>query len=52
MLDLLGDIGGLSDALFFFATIILTLLSLITKEGPHNYMIKKLFTTRGKKISN
>ena len=42
-LDMLGDIGGLFDALCVICTVFLFLLSLITKSGPHNYIIKRVF---------
>ena len=42
-LDLLGDIGGLVDALCYIATALLFLLSLVTGDGPFIPIIKRLF---------
>ena len=52
MLDLLGDIGGLQDALCQITAFLLFFISIITKEGPHNHIMKRLFTTKGKKPAN
>ena len=46
-LDFLGDLGGLNDALSKIAQIILFIVSLLTKSGPHEYILKELFK-RGK----
>ena len=46
-LDLLGDVGGLYDALCAIAKILLFIVSLFTKGGPHDYIIQRLFK-RGK----
>ena len=51
-LDLLGEVGGLMDALIQILALCLYLLSFITNEGPHNYVISRLFTTRGMKTSS
>ena len=47
-LDLLGDIGGLVDALCFIANIMLFLLSLVTGDGPLVPVIQKLFKVPSK----
>ena len=38
-LDLLGDVGGLKDALVAIVQIFLFLVHFITKTGPHNYIL-------------
>ena len=43
---MLGDVGGLFDALCGIATIVLFLLSKLTNSGPHNYIIKRVFKTQ------
>ena len=43
VLDLLGDVGGLNDALTIIAQVLLFILFHLTKAGPHNYIIKRLF---------
>ena len=42
-LDLLGDMGGLFETLCTIGKIVLFTYSFLTKEGPHNYILPKLF---------
>ena len=42
-LDLLGDVGGLFDALKSICSAVLFVLFYATRAGPHNYIIKRLF---------
>ena len=48
LLDLLGDIGGFSDALDGLATLFLVIFSTAIGDGPHIHMIEKVFKTRNK----
>ena len=43
VLDFLGDIGGLFDALRLIAEIFIYAVSFLTNDGPHNYILKRLF---------
>ena len=48
LLDLLGDIGGFSDALDGLATLFLVIFSTAIGDGPHIHMIEKVFKTKNK----
>ena len=49
-LDLLGDMGGLFDALCAAGKILLFFISYITKDGPYIYILSRLFK-RGRSSS-
>ena len=46
-LDLLGDVGGLNDALYAIGQFCIFIINILTNSGPHNYVLKRLFK-RGK----
>ena len=48
LLELLGDMGGFSDALDLLATLFLTIFSTVIGDGPHIHMIEKIFKTNYK----
>ena len=44
LLDFLGDIGGLSDALNWIGSVIIAIVQLITGSGLNQYLLRKIFT--------
>ena len=45
LLDFLGDIGGLSDALSKIGSIIFGIVQLFTGSGLSQYLLKNIFTS-------
>ena len=43
ILDLLGDVGGLFDALYGVCAVLIFLVSLITGSGAQNFIIRQVF---------
>ena len=43
ILDLLGDIGGLYDALYGIFMVLLFLMSFVFRSGASNFIIKRMF---------
>ena len=48
LLDLLGDVGGFIDGLDQILKLILIVFASALGDGPHIYMIEKVFKTKDK----
>ena len=47
--DVMGDVGGLHDALVLLGEVFMTLVSLFTGSGLDRYLVKSLFKVNPRK---
>ena len=49
-LDLLGDVGGLYDALYAIAYLVIIAFKFACKRGSHNFIVPRLFKRGNSKL--